>query len=61
MQRLTAADIKALWGMTLIALVLIADAATWKIDHVLWSLGIAAVSGLAGYNIKEMIEKRREK
>lgn len=34
-----------------IMIIMVVDAFTWKIDHFLWSLGIAAISGLAGYNI----------
>lgn len=34
-----------------IMVIMVVDAFTWKIDHFLWSLGIAAISGLAGYNI----------
>ena len=40
-----------LWAMTLVAVLLIVDALTWKIDHTLWSLGIAVISGLGGYEI----------
>jgi len=40
-----------MWSMTLIALLLIVDALTWKIDHALWTMGIAAMSGLAGYEV----------
>jgi len=40
-----------MWSMTLIAILLIVDALTWKIDHALWTMGIAAMSGLAGYEV----------
>jgi len=49
-----------MWSMTLIALLLIVDALTWKIDHALWTMGIAAMSGLGGYEIGVMVTKRRE-
>jgi len=51
MDRETALIIERVTAMVLIALLLIVDALTWKIDHAIWSLGIAAISGLAGYNI----------
>ena len=51
MDKDTALVIERVTGMVLIALLLIVDALTWKIDHALWSLGIAAISGLAGYSI----------
>ena len=51
MDRETALIIERVTGMVLIALLLVVDALTWKIDHALWSLGIAAISGLAGYSV----------
>jgi len=51
MDRDTALVIERVTGMVLIALLLVVDALTWKIDHALWSLGIAAISGLAGYSV----------
>jgi len=38
-----------MWAMTLVTILLVVDAFTWKIDHALWSMGIAVISGLAGY------------
>ena len=58
------ATIVRLWSMTLIALIMVVDAFTWKIDHALWSLGISVISGLAGYEIrgyKEYSENKNEK
>ena len=40
-----------LWAMTVIAMLLVVDAFTWKINHALWSMGIAAVAGLGGFEI----------
>jgi len=51
MDKDTALVIERVTAMVLIALLLVVDALTWKIDHAIWSLGIAAISGLAGYNI----------
>ena len=51
MDRETAMIIERVTAMVLIALLLIVDALTWKIDHAIWSLGIAAISGLAGYSV----------
>lgn len=34
-----------------IVIIMTVDALTWKINHTLWSLGIATISGLAGYQI----------
>ena len=51
MDRETALIIERVTAMVLIALLLIVDALTWKIDHAIWTMGIAAISGLAGYNI----------
>ena len=59
LDQLSSEDIKALWAMTLIALLMVVDAMTWKIDHALWSMGIAAISGLAGYSIRGAVETRR--
>jgi len=44
----TLIKLSAIWGLVI---VLIVDAFTWKVDHVLWSLAIAAISGLAGYQV----------
>jgi len=44
----TILKLSAIWA---VAILLIVDALTWKIDHALWSLGIAVISGLAGYQI----------
>ena len=51
MDKDTALVIERVTGMVLIALLLVVDALTWKIDHAIWSLGIAAISGLAGYSV----------
>ena len=51
MDKDTALVIERVTAMVLIALLLVVDALTWKIDHAIWSLGIAAISGLAGYSI----------
>ena len=51
MDRETAMIIERVTAMVLIAILLIVDAITWKIDHAIWTMGIAAISGLAGYNI----------
>ena len=51
MDKETALTIERVTGMVLIALLLVVDALTWEIDHALWSLGIAAISGLAGYSV----------
>lgn len=40
-----------LCSMSLITLLLIVDAFTWQIDHALWTTAIAAIAGLAGYEI----------
>ena len=55
------ATIVRLWSMTLIALIMVVDAFTWKIDHALWSLGISVISGLAGYEIRGYKENTKEK
>lgn len=44
----TIIKISAIWAIVIIMTV---DALTWKINHALWSLGIATISGLAGYQI----------
>jgi len=51
MDKETASVIERVTAMVLIALLLIVDALTWKIDHALWSLGIATISGLAGFSV----------
>lgn len=51
-----------LWSMSLIALLLVVDAFTWQIDHALWTTAIAAIAGLAGYEIgtaKALKNKKR--
>jgi len=44
----TIVKVSAIWALTIL---LIVDAFTWKIDHALWSAVIAAISGLAGYQV----------
>ena len=51
MDRETALVIERVTAMVLIAILLIVDALTWKIDHAIWSMAIAAISGLAGYSV----------
>ena len=51
MDKDTALVIERVTAMVLIALLLVVDALTWKIDHAIWSLGIAVISGLAGYSV----------
>lgn len=48
MQDTTLIKISAIWALTIL---LIVDALTWKIDHALWSAVVAAISGLAGYQV----------
>ena len=48
MEDQTLIKLSAIWGLVI---VLIVDALTWKIDHALWSAVIAAISGLAGYQV----------
>ena len=51
MDKDTALVIERVTAMVLIAILLIVDAFTWKIDHAIWSMSIAAISGLAGYSV----------
>ena len=45
-----ASMIERVVAIVCITILLIVDAATWKIDHALVATGIAAVAGLAGYS-----------
>ena len=51
MDKQTASVIERVTSIACITALMITDALTWKIDHVLWSLGVATISGLAGYQI----------
>jgi len=56
MEDQTLIKLSAIWGLVVLMVV---DALTWKVDHVLWSLSIAAISGLAGYQVG--VSKRTDK
>ena len=45
------ATILKLSGIWAVVVLLVVDALTWKIDHALWSTGIAVISGMAGYHV----------
>lgn len=48
-----------LWAMTMVTILMIVDALTWKIDHALWSLGITIIAGLAGYEVGLSVGKNK--
>ena len=48
MKDATILKLSAIWGVVILMIV---DALTWRIDHAIWSLGVAVISGLAGYQI----------
>ena len=52
----TLVKINAIWAVVTL---LIVDALVWKIDHALLGLGIAVVSGLAGYTFARVINHVR--
>lgn len=51
--------LKRLWGMTMVTILMIVDALTWKIDHALWTFGVAVIAGLAGYEVGLNVGKNR--
>ena len=56
MEDQTLIKLSAIWALVVLMVV---DALTWKVDHALWSAAIAAISGLAGYQVG--VSKRTDK
>jgi len=59
LNQLSGEDIKALWAMTLLAILWIINCFTMKADSTLTATVFTIIAGLAGYQVRSTIEMRR--
>ena len=60
-KQLKGEDIKALWAMTLLAILWIINCFTMKVDSTLTATVFAIIAGLAGYQVRSAVEVRQKK
>jgi len=61
LDKLSAQDIKALWAMTLLAVLWVINCFTMKADSTLTATVFTIIAGLAGYQVRSAIEVKQKK
>lgn len=61
LEKLSPQDIKAMWAMTLLAVLWIVNCFTMQLDSTLTATVFTIIAGLAGYHVRAAAEVRQRK